>query len=568
MAKLLSSLPVGAKVKDTGTIYNGKSILWTIMQHGHSGDPAGSTALVTSNIITFKCFDAMEAGNSNSDRRSYGNNRYSVSNIRQWLNSDAAAGKWYSAQHSADAAPTNANVWSNNNEYDQEAGFLANFSANMKASLLTVTKTVAKNTVTDGGGSETVSDKIFLLSNTEVGLANENNVAEGSKYSLFSDNNSRLAYPTAEAVSKSEYKDGNLASGKPWYWWLRSPYAGFSHSARIVSTDGSLYYNNSYGGNIGVRPACAISSSALVSDSPDTDGAYTLIWNSAPKITTDTGIGEKNSPFTISYKVVDADGDAVTTTVKLDSTTVATHNPTDQTKTYTYDVTATALNALALGAHTFTITATDVMNNTSTVTINWTKTESPITVSGTDTDLGNVWQTPSYKYTVSDLNSKASSVVEAIDGETTKTIESVTLGEEQTVDFGSFGNLTPEQKHTLTITAKNSDGATAIRTITFTKLADNLSFYTQPLATDEAAKRVNLILDYSPKEAGLKVEVTNNALAVSPTWEDATEAYNDGRAYEFTNAPTENFGVAVKVTITKTADTERVYCNSLGFSFA
>lgn len=565
MAKLLSSLPVGAKVKDTGTTYYGKPIQWTIMQHGHSGDPAGSTALITSNIICLKAFDAKEGANSDSSRQSYGNNRYSVSNIRQWLNSDTAS--WYKAQHSADAAPSTNLV--SDNPYNTESGFLTGFSANMKAALLTVTKTVAKNTVTDGGGSETVSDKIFLLSNTEVGLANENNIAEGSKYMLFSDNNSRIAKPTAEAVSKSTYSNSSFNVNSAWYWWLRSPIAGDSNSARLVNTDGSLNrYNSAYYGNRGVRPACAISSSALVSDSPDTDGAYTLIWNSAPKITTDTGIGEKNSPFSISYKVVDADGDAVTTTVKLDSTTVATHNPTDQTKTYTYDVTATALNALALGAHKFTITATDAMSNTSTVTINWTKTESPITVSGTDTDLGNIWQTPSYKYTVSDLNSKASSVVEAIDGETTKTIESVALGEEQTVDFSTFGNLTPEQKHTLTITAKNSDGATAIRTIVFTRLADKLCFYTQPITTDEAAKRINLILDYSPSEAGLKVEVTNDANAVSPTWEDATEAYNDGRAYEFTNTPTENFGVAVKVTVTKTADTERVYCNSLGFSFA
>lgn len=565
MAKLLSSLPVGAKVKDTGTTYYGKPIQWTIMQHGHSGDPAGSTALITSNIICLKAFDAKEGANSDSSRQSYGNNRYSVSNIRQWLNSDTAS--WYKAQHSADAAPSTNLV--SDNPYNTESGFLTGFSANMKAALLTVTKTVAKNTVTDGGGSETVSDKIFLLSNTEVGLANENNIAEGSKYMLFSDNNSRIAKPTAEAVSKSTYSNSSFNVNSAWYWWLRSPYAGSSYIARYVYTDGSLGHNdNAYNGDYGVRPACAISSSALVSDSPDTDGAYTLIWNSAPKITTDTGIGEKNSPFSISYKVVDADGDAVTTTVKLDSTTVATHNPTDQTKTYTYDVTATALNALALGAHKFTITATDAMSNTSTVTINWTKTESPITVSGTDTDLGNIWQTPSYKYTVSDLNSKASSVVEAIDGETTKTIESVALGEEQTVDFSTFGNLTPEQKHTLTITAKNSDGATAIRTIVFTRLADKLCFYTQPITTDEAAKRINLILDYSPSEAGLKVEVTNDANAVSPTWEDATEAYNDGRAYEFTNTPTENFGVAVKVTVTKTADTERVYCNSLGFSFA
>lgn len=104
---------MGAKVKDTPTAYNGKPILFTVMEHNHAGDPAGSTALVTSNIITLKCFDAIEAGNSDSNRRGYGNNRYLYSNIRQWLNSEKAAGQWYAAQHSADAPPNNGNVWSN-----------------------------------------------------------------------------------------------------------------------------------------------------------------------------------------------------------------------------------------------------------------------------------------------------------------------------------------------------------------------------------------------------------------------------------------------------------------------
>lgn len=45
------------------------------------------------------CFDATEPSNGNSDRRNYGNNRYIYSNLRQWLNSPAAAGQWYTAQH-------------------------------------------------------------------------------------------------------------------------------------------------------------------------------------------------------------------------------------------------------------------------------------------------------------------------------------------------------------------------------------------------------------------------------------------------------------------------------------
>ena len=76
MAQKLSALPVGALIKDANTTYNGKPIVFKVMEHGHAGDPMGSTALVTNNIITLKCFDALESSNSNSDRQKYGNNRY------------------------------------------------------------------------------------------------------------------------------------------------------------------------------------------------------------------------------------------------------------------------------------------------------------------------------------------------------------------------------------------------------------------------------------------------------------------------------------------------------------
>ena len=47
MPKLLSTLPVGAVIKDTGTTYNGNPILFKVLEHGHAGDPDGSTALIT-----------------------------------------------------------------------------------------------------------------------------------------------------------------------------------------------------------------------------------------------------------------------------------------------------------------------------------------------------------------------------------------------------------------------------------------------------------------------------------------------------------------------------------------
>ncbi len=121
------------------------------------------------------------------------------------------------------------------------------------------------------------------MSTTEIGLADEG-YAEGSKLALFSDNTSRQAYPTALCVSNSEYTDASLNTGSPWYWWLRTPYASDARVVRHVYSDGSLDNNSAYNGTIGVRPACNLPSSILVSDSPDTDGAYTIQWGTMPNL--------------------------------------------------------------------------------------------------------------------------------------------------------------------------------------------------------------------------------------------------------------------------------------------
>ena len=573
MPKLLSSLPVGAVVKDTGTTYNGQPILFKVMEHGHAGDPAGSTALVAKNIITLKCFDAIEAGNSDNNRKQYGNNRWLHSNLRQWLNSTAAAGAWYAAQHTADAPPTNANVWTNYNEYDQEAGFLTNFSENMRAALLTVTKRVAKNTVTDGGGYEDVTDKIFCLSNTEVGLTNENSVAEGSIYALFNTASERMAYPTAEAVSRSEYQNDGLAASKTWYYWLRTPHAGYSYGARLVHTGGTLSDSRAFNGSYGVRPACAVSSSIFVSDEAGTDGAYTIIWNSAPTITTDgaDNLGDKNIPFAVNYTITDADNDEVTAVVKLDAETVQTLDSVVLGYEYRLNISGTKLNQLANGAHTITITAQDSYENTSTKTVTFNKTAASVAISGTDGTIGNWWTLPHYEYTVSDTEGKQITVTESVDGETTNTVENA--GQKGTISFKMneiFETLDNENTHTLTIKAVNADGAEAYRNITFTKLAENLCFETKPIETDAAAEKIIVNIDYDKQGSPeLKVEVTNCAYNGAVVWEDATEEVVARKAYNFKNTTfdSERFGVAVRVTITKNINTERVYCNSLGFCF-
>ena len=572
MAKTLNDLPVGAKVKAKDSKWYGKDLIFRKLGAGHSQDPANSVILQTNDIISVRCFDAKEPTNSDSNRQNYGNNRYLHSNLLQWLNSDAGANAWYSAQHAADQKPDSANVWQNSgtavNPYDTQAGFMNGFTADFKNSLLTVTKRTAKNTVTDSGGYEDVQSKFFLLSTTEVGLANENNVAEGELYSLFNDATKRIMVPTQECADNSV--GYAITAGSAWYWWLRTPYSSNSGDVRLVFTDGSLNSYDAFGGHGGLAPACAISKDQKVSDSVDSDGCYVLLYNQAPEIDTETTLGEHNAPFSISYKITDPDGDTCSATVKLDGTTIATHNPVDQSQTYSYTIPGADFNSLALGSHTFTFTATDSESNTNTVTATFTKTASPVVISGADADLGNKWVAPTITYQAGSNDSTDVSVTETIDGETTRTIDVVDQSALYTFDLSSWDELSDEQSHSLVITAENTNHALAVRTYTLTKLANALAFYTRSVTTDEAAEKINVALNYDKtNNPTVKIEVTNDANAPQCHWEDMTEEWTDGKAHTFENEPADvsYCGVAVRITLTKNENTERVYVYALGFSF-
>ena len=562
----LSDAPVGAVIKDSETNYNGSPILSRVLGHNHDGQ--GTTSLEAKDILTLKCFDAKEPNNSDSGRQQYGNNRYLYSNILQWLNSDAT--QWYTAQHAADQAPDSSNVWQSSgtaiNPYDTEKGFLANFSANFKAALQTVSKITAKNTVTDGGGYETVSSKVFLLSTTEVGLADENNVAEGSIYAFYqADNtNARRLKKLLNGAAKGNY----AAAKEPWSWWLRTPNSSDSRYARNVLSGGSLGSYDAYFGCSGVSPAYVLPSSVMLSAQPD--GSYEFVWNAAPTISVDSEtLGDKNKGFSITYSITDTDGDTVTANVKLDGTTKVSDFTVDQTETYTFTISDSDFRALSTGSHTIQINATDSNGATSQKNITFNRINSVVSISGSDGDKGNIWLTPTLTYQISDTGETTVDVVEKIDNVTTNIISGATLDTDITFDMSTFDSLTDEASHTLTIVATNADSQTATREWTFTKLYDKLIFYSDTIQTDQAAKKINVVVDYvKTNSPTLKVEVSNDGAAVSPTWEDATTEVLAGEVYEFVNTPSSGLGVKVRITLTKNANTERVYVNDYAFSYA
>lgn len=100
--------------------------------------------------------------------------------------------------------------------------------------------------------------KCFSLSAAEVG----NGGSDGTAFSYLSTQANRIAYQdeTTTAV----------------YWWLRSPTSSSNNYAYDVSTDGSVNDFDVYRGHRCARPALALSSEILVSDSADSSGCYTI----------------------------------------------------------------------------------------------------------------------------------------------------------------------------------------------------------------------------------------------------------------------------------------------------
>lgn len=514
----------------------------------------------------------MEAANGNSDRKNYGNNRYIYSNIRQWLNSAAAAGAWYTAQHSADAPPASGKVWNTNvNTYDTIAGFLYAFSANERAALLDTTIVVGKSS-TDGGGTETCVDKIFPLSCTEVGLSGDH--VCGSKLAIFSDNASRIATVTADCVANSNYSS-NQAANAAWYYWLRDAYASSAGCARLVCSDGPLDWNYACFGDNGLRPACNLSSDLLFSDSTDADGCYTVIYNQAPtapaSITVPTEvIGGEN--LSISWgQSTDADGNLSGYVLERKNNggtwgQIYKGSARGFSDAITYGWTSVQYRVKAYDAagaeSAYTTSATrDIINNR------------PPVISGSDTNLGSFSSTPpSYEYTVTDADGHQVTVVEKVDGVQLRTY-TATLGQTNTLTITADAWLKMlNGAHTLTITATDAKQESVTRTLSFTKAVGSVEFVqTVAMAADAMPTKALVNIQGSfPTGSTLTAWICNNGNDAAPTWEDVTQKALNSQKHFFTNQTktAADWGVKIKVKLLRGSAQGPCFIQSVGGNFA
>ena len=191
------------------------------------------------------------------------------------------------------------------------------------------------------------------------------------------------------------------------------------------------------------------------------------ILNTDPLISdSDRDLGDKNSNFTITYTVDDADsGDVLTATESLDGQTTKSFAPTrNLVNTISVDV-----DSLSLGKHTVKVVVSDGQGGTATRTWTFTRTNSAPTISGSDGNLGDKNLGFTYAYTIDDADGDTLTVVEELNDETIRTINNAPKGEELTVTITSekLYALGLNSVNTLKITVTDGKGGTAYRRVTF-----------------------------------------------------------------------------------------------------
>lgn len=285
----VAKLPVGAKVREQKS-----GIVFLVAEHGHSGWPC--TTLITDCVVKNASYDAAEPDSQNKYIRAFGNSDYPLSNIHQWLNSDAET--WYHPSHFKDMPPENdyisrtpeyfytspcypeVNKLRGPFDYVCEPGFLTWFSKDFVNGIVPVRLPVFTVKETGLLRREELYTGVFLPSLCEIGCEYQDAEGIGERFKLFEDPIYRFCAPTAEACGMPngyDYRD------VLWWYWTRNPnvekpgmvfritpgYRGGNFASR-QATLGRCHVAS------GVRPMVNITGNFPVSAIPDAEGVYDL----------------------------------------------------------------------------------------------------------------------------------------------------------------------------------------------------------------------------------------------------------------------------------------------------
>ena len=365
MPQLLSNLPNRALIKfgsHSVASEAAQPIIWMVADKNHNGYPTNSVTLITERIIDQRAYDAREPNQAS------GIADYKLSNIHQWLNSDASAGNWYKASHANDVAPTNEATYCGTG-YSSRPGFLYNFSDSEKQALLPTTLTL--------GTGETITARVFLPSVKEI-MGSGGNSGD-SRFSCF------LTGTTTAKLTQQVFTYG-LSTSKPasidnaWDYNTRLPFSISTDRVETISEiSGSTGQSVPSYGDTGVRPVINLVANTKVTDTTDSSGCYTILPQSPPEIIglTDNQTN-KSEGFSLNYTVNETDGDSLTVTEYIDNVKIRSYVANSGTSNI-FSIEGATWFKLASGAHTLKVVATDGFD-TVTREYNFIREVSPIKV--------------------------------------------------------------------------------------------------------------------------------------------------------------------------------------------
>ena len=243
--KTTKVVPAGGRVSGCYGAPDQAKANWRI--YTHSAD--GKTQIETITPTFAKTDSATNLGTQHLNKRegnlnstqemAYGWNRWKTSALRQYLNSEAAKGAWWTAQDEWDVAP---------DQLKDKAGFLSGCSADFLSALQVVKVTTFANTINDGGGEDVTYDRVFIPSMEQMYCTPQ--VKGEGTYLEYWKQRSGATAPLAQWGTYPNiitYAVENHTS--PQNMRLRSAHRGDAGNAWYVNSSGNVNNNNASNAN-------------------------------------------------------------------------------------------------------------------------------------------------------------------------------------------------------------------------------------------------------------------------------------------------------------------------------
>lgn len=296
--------------------------------------------------------------------------------------------------------------------------------------------------------------------------------------------------------------------------------------------------------------------------------------NTPPKFNVQSGdLGDKNTAFSFTYQVSDAEGDDINIVEYLDDEVIRVRKSVAKNTDLSITIDAEKLKTLDINkSHILRVEAEDTSNGTATLTQTFRRANFAPIISGEDKNLGTIEDKVSYTFSITDIEGDAIKAWVYLDSEQQQAYETIEDGKNYTftIEGEDFLKLTPGT-HALRIVAEDAQGMRSQRVISFTrKVTRLLAEFREPIVTDAAARKIFIVPNWKLANGATgTIYACNNAFDDVPTWEDITSMSTAGLDYQFKNAKrtADKWGVSIKIVVERGAALLDSYVYGVGGAF-